>query len=343
MAIISASNDREWQQALSKMPISDYYFAPEYHKAFETDSKRTAHSFFFEKGGDKFFYPFMMGKIEQVAGSKIDFEANDIETVYGYTGPLSTTNNADFINSAYANFHDFCKQNNIVSELVRFNPILRNHEIKPQGMNVFQNRLTVSIELQGEDKLWEGYHPKLRNEIRKAEKTGLRFEIQKFSAQEFAKLYADTMQRISAESFYLFSDEHFKLYENNPNTQIFSVSKDGVVIAAAILMFHDKLMHYHLSCSTREDNQSLGTKFVIHNAALYGIQNGYKQIHLGGGRTVSPDDSLLFFKKRFGSKINEFFIGTNVLDHEKYTKLCDIWRQANPDRQVGKFLQLYRL
>ena len=51
------------------------------------------------------------------------------ETVYGYSGPISTSNHLDFLNKAWRVFFDDCKKAHIISGFIRFNPFLENHLI----------------------------------------------------------------------------------------------------------------------------------------------------------------------------------------------------------------------
>ena len=51
----------------------------------------------------------------------------DIETPYGYGGPISNTTDSDFIFRSNVKFNDWVKSNNIISEFVRFGS--KFHEI----------------------------------------------------------------------------------------------------------------------------------------------------------------------------------------------------------------------
>ena len=62
----------------------------------------------------------------------------------------------------------------------------------------------------------------------------------------------------------------------------------------------------------------------MYTAALWGCENGYRTLLLGGG-VGSRDDSLLRFKRTFNKGEPEhFFIGEKTVDPEKYRYLLSL-------------------
>lgn len=339
--LIYAGDGSEWGEKLLRQ-TSDIYFTAKYHLYFEKSMKRRAVAFTYNSNGESFFYPFMLGEVGKIGSYTPSKNYQDTETVYGYSGPLSTTSDQSFIQEAYASYYQYCAENNIICGLLRFHPLLETQKLKCEKTNLLLNRRTVSIDLTNVDNLWKSYHPKLRNDIRQAEKMGLEVFENDLDLQQFAQYYENTMKRLDAPEFYYFERGHYDLYKDKKIAKMLSVHKDGEFVAASIFLLHDKSVHYHLSANSGSEYQAYASKLIIHQMALWGIDHGYTKFHLGGGRTPQPDDNLLFFKKRFSDQLHDFYIGKTVLDTEAYKNLCDAWRnQAN--YEPLPLLQIYRL
>ena len=99
---------------------------------------------------------------------------SDIETVYGYSGPVATTTLPDFLAEAWRGFEGWCREQNVVCEFIRFSPILRSERFAAPQTEVKLDRETVEIRLEGgEEALWQGYKSAQRNRVRKAIRRGL--------------------------------------------------------------------------------------------------------------------------------------------------------------------------
>ena len=73
-----------------------------------------------ENGKDAILHNFPLSPIGQT-------EYYDIEPLLGYSGPITNSHDTSFIESALKIYSTWCVQVGIVAELIRFNPISRNH------------------------------------------------------------------------------------------------------------------------------------------------------------------------------------------------------------------------
>ena len=96
------------------------------------------------------------------------------------------------------------------------------------------------------------------------------------------------------------------------------------MLAGIYFAFKD-IIHIHLS-GTLSEYLFLSPAYILRYAVtLFGIENGYKLIHHGGGRTNSIDDSLYLFKKNFALKDDTYFyVGRKIWNKDIYNKLCEI-------------------
>ena len=80
---------------------------------------------------------------------------NDIVTPYGYGGPIviadSINDRKQLINKYHEKFSQYCRDNNIVSEFVRFHPIINNVEGFDSIYKVENIRKTVGTNLKDYD------------------------------------------------------------------------------------------------------------------------------------------------------------------------------------------------
>jgi len=117
---------QEWEEALSRFIRKDIYFLPEYHRMYELNQEGRAYAFFVEDGDDMLFYPFMLRPIKSIGGKQVSEECYDIQTVYGYSGPLSNTKDPRVLGRLWEPFREWCKEKKVVAEFIRFHPPLEN-------------------------------------------------------------------------------------------------------------------------------------------------------------------------------------------------------------------------
>ena len=97
-------------------------------------------------------------------------------------------------------------------------------------------------------------------------------------------------------------------------------------------------MHYHLSASIKEFQKYAPTNLLLYEAAKFGIDNGFKTFHLGGG-VGSKEDSLYKFKKSFNKRENKrYCIGKKIYDYQKYNQLV----KCRTDIKNENFFPKYR-
>ena len=326
-------SESEWGKYLEDVGYSDIYFSAEYHQSFASSLQRIPELFVYRDGKNLFVYPYMLGEINA--------DLYDIETVYGYSGPLSNSDDEEFLKEAWKCFYASCTESNIVCEIIKFSPLLNNSILKSTETKLEFNRKTISIDLS--NSIESSYHPKLRNDIRKAEKMNIQLSDDKANMAEFQRIYNDRMKAINATNFYLFKNEHYNFLKESESVTLITAKHNGSIIAGAVMLLSKPFVHYHLAANTGDNVSALASKLIIHRAANKFKDLGYKFLHLGGGRSVKEDDSLLFFKKRFGTTINNFYIGKTIILSEKYDKLCKDWEQHSGKRVDGSYFQVYRL
>ncbi len=262
----------------------------------------------------------------------------DFATPYGYGGWLIEGTDTSML---FEEYHAWAKKNGIISEFVRFHPMLWNHGVCNKGYEVIGLGEVVHMELTSPEHIWENLTSKNRNVIRKAMKNDVKIYNGRFPEifETFRAIYNQTMDKDHAEKYYYFADSFYRsILDDLPqNAQVFYAQKDGVVIAASIILTANGMMNYHLSGSLQEYSSLAATNLLLYEAALWGCENGYKSFYLGGG-VGSGEDSLFKFKRAFfKGDLNRFYIGKKIYDSEKYDQLV-----AMRETMTTSFFPKYR-
>lgn len=332
-------SDKNWNIVLKNMPVNmqDIYYNSEYYKMHEINGDGIGKLFYYiDSKGNIGFYPFMLNKID---GYSLDHDYFDIETAYGYGGPITNCFDEKFFEEFEESFINYCQSNYIVAEFVRFHPLLNNQNIFNDKMQVIHNRSTVYLDLtKGIEKIWdEDIKSKNRNVIRKAKKNGLHVEISD-NYETFKVIYSRTMDKVDASCYYYFDNEYYERIKENSNCILLNVQREDKVIASAIFMGYGEYFHYHLAGSLKEELSFSPNNLLLWESINYAVSKGYKTMHFGGGLTDSLEDNLFKFKCSFSKSYTDFYIGKRVHNKEVYTYLINEWEKAN-NRKADLFLQ----
>lgn len=335
-----------WNDILRDMPPGtwDTYFTEQYVRLY-ADGDATAKAFVYVNGGRTMVLPFLSKEITMPDRST----RRDFETAYGYGGPVWSCADSGFRKESLMAFRSEMADAGYIAGFMRFHPLLKNHDCFETIGSVFDDRKTIAIDLEGgSDRIWNNeIHTKNRNVIRKALKTGLTFsaDYDFESLDRFKELYRETMDRLSAAPFYYFDDRYFdNLKSLRPSAFIGRVSHNDRIIAAAIFFFEGPYGHYHLAGSETASLALSPNSLLLWGASCELASKGVRMLHLGGGTTSSPDDSLFMFKHKFSRSEQDFRVGQLILDREAYDLLCRKWEENNSEKiaYYGKRLLKYR-
>jgi hypothetical protein len=273
--------------------------------------------FIYEGGGETYYHGFHVAEVKGTGFS-------DIQSPYGYGGPIASSENVEFLAGAWEAYSDWCRQNSILVEFIRFHPLLENWRY--HGGEVIDDRQTVWVDL-GVGDLLMTYSIRVRTAVRKAIKEGLRVEwvdANRFT-EIFPEMYRTTMAQINADDFYVFNDDYFERLLRWDMVHLAVCFKENEALGGAIFFAGKVHMEYHLSASTPVGKQLAATNLILHEAALLGQRLGCRFLHLGGGTDSREDNPLQFFKAGFSSHRGMFKIGKQVHQHEAYAALKDEW------------------
>lgn len=309
-----------WDEAVQSFAMHDVYWTSGYPKAFAAESGETPLLFHYEDGcGLRGINAVMLrdvAKDPRFAGKLREGEYYDLTTPYGYGGWLIEGGDPEPLFAAY---EDWCKQHRIVTEFIRFHPMLRNHEACEKAYQVVELGEVVHIDLSSPEAVWAQMTSKNRNMIRKAEKCGLTVKMGSDQAlfERFRVIYEQTMDLKHAKKLYYFTPEFYRSVQEDlaGKAMIFYVEQqDGTIPAASMILRENGWLNYHLSGSLRSPEAPAANNLLLYRVSLWGVEQGCRSFYLGGG-VGSGTDSLLLFKKSFQrGPLRHFYIGKKIFD-----------------------------
>lgn len=311
----------------------DIYFDENYGKLYEKIENGKAEIFNFNCEIGEIKNLFIKREIPIYAG---DTKYYDVITPYGYGGPIILNclkdKKEELVQRYLEEFSKYCFENNIVSEFIRFHPLLKNVKDFEKIYDVSCIRKTLGTNLKDfDDPVESEFSKSCRRNIRKALNKGVTFEViekpEPDDIGDFKKIYYSTMDRNKAKDYYYFDEDYFEKILTYFKENVITVKAiyENKIIAQGLYFVYGKYIHIHLS-GTLSEYLYLSPAYVLRYAVtLWGKENGYEMIHHGGGRTNSVDDGLYKFKKGFGRKSEfDFYIGRKVWNKKVYDELCDI-------------------
>lgn len=346
LMIFTLEDSEKWDDAVKSFPNYDVYYLSGYVKAFELHGDGQPLLFYYDNEKTRGINVLIKRDIsmDKMFQSKIGTgELFDVTTPYGYGGWI-LEGRTDCI-ELFVQYENWCRKNHVVSEFVRFHPVLENHLYSEKFYKVTQLGETVVMDLSSMETIWENLTSKNRNMIRKAQKNRIKIYHGNFPEiyEKFQEIYNATMDRDNADFYYYFKKEFYASILNDlaNNAQVFYAELEGKVIAATIILSSNGRMNYHLSGSVQEYRNLAPTNLLLYEAALWGCENGYGTLHLGGG-LGSRKDSLYQFKKAFNKSSScRFYIGRKIYDKELYGDLVCMRKEKGFDKESSYF-PLYR-
>lgn len=254
----------------------------------------------------------------------------DLVTPYGYGGPIITELKGDkkaLVKRFNRRMEEYSSENDIVSEFVRFHPILGNGVDFLDIYNSQYDRKTVGTNVK-DFEIEEEFSKSARKYIKRAEKAGVIYEVSlnPSNVDEFKKIYYSTMDRDQADDYYYFNDEYFQqcLTTLGEHVLYVKVIKDDIIIAAGFYFVCGDILQCHLS-GTLSEYLNISPAYITKIAtARWAKENGIHYIHYGGGTSRDSDNSLYTFKKKFGKNTEfDFYVGKKIWNEDIYSKLCE--------------------
>ncbi|WP_422123909.1 GNAT family N-acetyltransferase [Planococcus sp. X10-3] len=310
--------------------MTDIYFNKDYGALYETRESGSCVTFEYRNVLGSVRHLFIKRLIPIVIKEGTSYF--DLITPYGYGGPLveavDESDKKELVADFNRAFEEYCRNENIVSEFIRFHPVLENVSDFTDSYETAFMRYTIQTRLiETENPLISEYSASVRRDIRKGLKSGVEYKVtvNPDNLDRFRDLYLKTMKRNNADDYYYFDELYFEqcLTLLGPQLVVVEVSWRGILIAMSLNFVSDDLLHVHLTGSLEEYHHLYAPNILQYALMEWGMDNGIRLIHHGGGRTNEPDDKLYLYKKKYGKGQElEFHIGKKIWNRGVYDMLC---------------------
>lgn len=314
------------------MKIPDIYFEEVYAKSTEFIEGGVSEVFDYKDENGHIRNTFIRRSLEDVNEEYKDYF--DITTPYGYGGPVIVELNGNketLLKNYEEAFNKYCNDNNIITEFIRFHPVIQNALDFKMVYETQYLRNTVATIVEGiEDPFMDQFSRSARKKIRRMLRDDkISYEVIESpeNLDTFKKIYYDTMDRNDAKDFYYFDDEYFEFVDEKLKNNLLNVNiyYEDKCIASGLYFYYYPYIHTHLS-GTDQEYLDMSPAYLLKYATLeFAKDKKIKLIHYGGGTTNDEKDSLFVFKSRFTNEgFFDFYIGKKVYDKEIYEKLVKI-------------------
>lgn len=347
--ILDLTRTTTWDEALSRIPPENrsIYHTSDFYRVFENDGQGMACCAVLSDGQRVAVYPFLKRSISYPWCPLQGY--HDLIGAYGYDGVASNCEEQDFRDAFFENLEKWARQNNVICDFSRFNPLMGNHHFHQDHAQIIENQWNVFIDLGLPDYLYDSFNYTARRNVKAAGKAGLQWiskyggEVTEEDLDAFMQVYESTMDRNSADDYYYFSRRFIRdcLRLLDRRVLFFIVHKDNRPASVEIVPFDPPYAFGFLGGTdarffkTRPNNMM---KDVIIRRFL---EEGVRYYHMGGG-----SESIVNFKLMHSKNgIIPFYIGKQVFLEEEYQTVVKSWERQFPEKSE-KFrfiLQRYRL
>lgn len=306
--------------------IPDIYYLENWSKLYKEKENGIPDKFEFEFENGKVIYPFIKRKIDTKINNEIYY---DIVTVYGFNGPLilgECENKKEIAKEFNTKFQQYCEENSIVAEYIRFSPWFKNYLDFSEIYDLRLNKQTIYMDLTVNDVFMDEISSKRRNCIRSAIKKGVtvEFDFEGKTVEDFHKLYQNTISKNNISEYYQLSIEFLRKHFEYLRGNIFIANAifENKIISSSIFVYQDKQLHYLYSANDYEYTYLNGNSLILSEVANWGKENGKEKFHLGGA-TVSED--LRKFKLSFTKNDGlDYYVGSKIRQENIYNELVKI-------------------
>ncbi|WP_343089274.1 peptidoglycan bridge formation glycyltransferase FemA/FemB family protein [Methanocalculus natronophilus] len=341
----------EWNRVLTRFSnFNDVYFHYEYFKLFANHYNAKPEGLVWEDQHVCIFWSHLIRGIPNTLNDTHNYF--DLITPYGYGGPLIHYKNDDISKRTKSlqlfmrDYYHFAKENNYISEFIRFHPVLKNWETFSEGfenhISLHYNNDTVLIDLRNDlDKIWQGIRKGHKYNIKKTKRENCEVKISENPLEsdidEFISLYYDTMKNNCASDKYFFAPSFIKDHFSSLFSVLVEVNCSEQLMGASMFIAGNSIVNYHLSGSKKNIKGVYPSETIIWNAIKWAKNNDFTYLHLGGG--FGESDSLFNFKKGFSNTITPYYTGRIIFDDAKYREFSQFCTFNNAE---NTFFPAYR-
>jgi hypothetical protein len=344
MIILNINESARWDELLNALPAEecDPMMGAAWYRHFGEHGYGEAMCAVAVDGEKIALYPFLKNSINAL-GYRLDREYFDIQGAPGYNGIATNSDDPGFLDKYREEFAAWCREQNIVAEFSRCNPVTLNH-VRFQKADICEVNRNIVVDLQGD---FSGdYDRSVRKNIRKAEREGLTVSmVSGMGAGEetianLAEIYSQTMARNEADEEYLYRPSFFREVINKMKGQlrIYFTMLSSKPVAAELVVAGGNTAYSWLG-GTLSDFYPMRPNDILKDFIIRDLASErLKWFCLGGG--LIPADGIFRYKRTFAIHGERpFYIMKKVHLPEIYEVILNEWSTRNPGKTSGRLLR----
>jgi len=250
----------------------------------------------------------------------------DLTSPYGYGGAFfwGVVDEKSYWNA----FEAWAKKAGVVTCFLRLSLWPEQILEPPRGIETISLNIAINLK-PGLEAVWRGYKHKVRKNVNRALRDGLKTEIDyngdKLS--EFLEVYYRTMQRRKAEERYFFQESFFhNLCVSMPECFVFlhTLAK-GRVVSSELVLVSKFYVYSFLGGTLEQWFESRPNDLLKHRIVEWAYNQGKAAFVLGGG--YKENDGIFNYKRGFAPQGTiPFRVCKMILDETGYSELIETRR-----------------
>ncbi|ALW87107.1 hypothetical protein AUC43_19725 [Hymenobacter sedentarius] len=274
-------------------------------------------------------------------------EGLDIDPFIGYAGPMVTSSaSAEFCDQAATAYSAWCREQGIIAEIIRFNPILRNDAVYALSstIEVFKAKDIVVVACNpNEEAQLASFSTKCRSSVKRGIRDCTFEKLDKTTNWDaFVAFYMASLHRIGADPRWSFSPEFFARAAQSSVFQVYAVRHEDKLASVSLVIEHPLAGYYFLAASSEQPVQG-ANEYLVYGISQRLAQMGCPRLVLGGGNSADEDDALLRFKKKFAPALIPLMLGKLVHEPQAFNQLVAAAIARRPELEAMRFFLKYRL
>jgi hypothetical protein len=323
------ADSAEWQAHWLSWPEREVWAHPGYAALYEDELTRALCAAWRSDDGCV-LYPFLLRDLRT---EPFNVDAADTITPYGYGGAFFWGGERDAVAAGFWRaFDDWAAGEVVVSEFVRL--ALFEDELLPYPGEREPRLVNVVRDLgPSADELWMDCEHKVRKNVKKARRSGVRIEFDADAGRldDFLRLYDHTLDRREAPERYRFSRAFFEAIGDRLGGHFVyahALHEDRVVSSELVLL--SERTAYSFLGGTASGAYDLRPNDLLKYELILRLkEHGKQRFVLGGG--YEPDDGIFRYKRSFAPHgLVPFFVGRRVLEPQLYHDLTSRLGGAEP-------------
>ncbi|MDN5585853.1 MAG: GNAT family N-acetyltransferase [Brevibacterium sp.] len=322
------SQRQEWERVWERIGKGEIFSHPAYLCALADNDGKVLAAYGRGPGGGEVLYAFIRRPITTDAvGRPVEVGLSDLITGLVYGGPIGDIAAADDLEWFWRKFAVWARENGVVSEFIRFSPVVEDR-LGPYPGTVRRQAPHVVRDLGGlgPEDLVAAMVSNSRRRYRRAIEAEYRTHIDDTGEMldDFLDIYEENMDRVEAAPAFYFPREFFEeINRTFPGRFAYVFVLDGdEPVSATLMLYGDRTAYYYLS-GCRTSALHSGAHVFAHIACMRSsLARGARHHVLTGGVTNTENDNLLRFKRHLvPDGLRDYLTGERIFLPEVYSRL----------------------